>query len=120
MKKIIAYKVLKENGIGLYSASGLGKIIKYKKRGWTNNPKGCGPLAVFKTIEDAHYFYDWTGRRLNRIIYKCEIIRSRFRSLWFFKEFSYFLDGKKKKQSCSKFPGGTLLADKVKLLEEVW
>ncbi len=113
-KKIIAYKVVWENNKIYKSAITLGMITEYKMNKWVFSPKGCGPMAVFKTLKASNAFITRMGLSAFHKIHKCEIIRSKYRSLWFL---TYH--GNKRKIGCSRLPKGTMFANKVKLLERV-
>ncbi len=114
-KKIIAYKVLRNGGNWVFSGTTKGKSIKYNKTRWTRSPKECGPLAVFETFSDAYLFLGSSSYWF--CIYKCEIVRSKYRSLW------YMSDGRVKRKEVNigilQLPKRTMFADKVKLLEKV-
>ena len=95
----------------LESALNIGVIVRYNKKGWTHRPKDCGPLAVFKTVEDARQGFVFSVNDLT--IFKCEIKKSKDKTLW-----TLYMQWRDTMHPYD-LPEGTMLADKVKLLEEV-
>lgn len=76
----------------------------YNRKGKTVRQPGCGPLAVFKRLQDAQNFAYWwvTSARIFVVQYK----RSRARSLWY---------GMSKRVPAQALPDGTDFADWIKL-----
>jgi len=108
------YKVVTEGLDGnLFSYTmECGTFCKYAKNTWTKRPENCGPLAVFNNIKTAVNFLINDSRdgkiKIKYHIYKCYIHESKDTYLW-----------DRDIQWHTRLPPGTVLADKVKLLEEV-
>ena len=110
------YKVVEPiDGLGLTSAvksvSKFGCGIIYKVDKQVEPIKGCGPLAVFATLEAAEDFINFIDvDGVNWVVYKCRYLKSEKHSLW---------DLHGNVSLGSKWPGGTVLADKVILRRRV-
>ena len=95
--------------------------IEYKLNEWVSRRKSEGPLAIFETLAYAKSFYianfgfQYTGAKKRFKIFKCEYIPSYDSNLWYI---TYRFD-LKMILSFLDFPNGTILADKVKLIEEI-
>jgi hypothetical protein len=79
----------------------------YPKGEWVYPNKGCGPLAVFASPEQA---FAWPLSFLNWIV-PCEYVPSKKKHLWSFHE------GGKEVTHLRALPPGTVLADAVRCLE---
>jgi hypothetical protein len=73
-------------------------------------PRGCGPLCVLKDLETANKFKDWVETE-EGVIYECIYMPSNLDYVWVGR-------GGRKSFMEDLFPG-TVLADKVRLTEEV-
>lgn len=85
--------------------------VVYKINKWTRPFPGCGPLAVFDSLELARPF------ALGSHLFQCEYVQSAEYTLWYFDQNSEGRTIKIEKMT-PNLPG-TVLADKVKLLEEI-
>ncbi|KKM61867.1 hypothetical protein LCGC14_1527360 [marine sediment metagenome] len=103
-------KVCRIEGKKLISAFFSGRDVKYKIGGWTKKPKKCGPLAIFDSFDAAVCFFeDYT--LANRKFYLCKYKESEEKHLYL-----RIGDGFLRKFD---LPKGTILANKVKLIEEI-
>lgn len=124
MAKIFGYKVVKKIGRGLYSVlapSGYLRhvdCVRYKLNQWASPNENCGPLATFLRREDAENFIQTPFGR-NGVLYHCEIIPSAEKSMYYIHVES--VDGRQKHtmHTNAGFPKGTVLADKVRLIQKV-
>lgn len=85
-------------------------MVTYGAGSWAKPQLNCGPLSVFKSVEAAKSFMNdyFLSSRLE--IWKCEYIRSHYTKLW-----TPF-----RRSPPQLVPVGTVLADKVKLIEKVY
>lgn len=86
-------------------------VVYYPLREWAEPQLNCGPLCVFRTLQDAQRWYcraKFLPR--NRRIFKCFFEESDETSTW---------EGRICKTKLDLLPHGTALADRVKLIEEV-
>lgn len=109
---MIAYKVVtvfynKKLQVSHLRSANSPLSIKYYKSKSTFRPSFCGPLCVFKTLKDAESFRDV----LFQEIWKCRIRKSKEKWIWYNRKLSYI------HKDC--LPKGTILADKVTLLEKM-
>ena len=89
-----------------------GKTTDYKVGKWTKRPKGCGPLAVFDTYEQAKEFLGYYDDFLQREIYSCKYRRSTDTCFWYTGKHSFT-------STSDGIPDGTVFANRVKLLEQI-
>jgi len=103
---MVAYKVTTD-GRSIYApASG---AVRYALGVTTRRPKGCGPLAVFDTLDHAVAFLvENTYGFPYRAIFECHIRKSQATELW-------TSDG----HTQCLFPKGTILANTVTPLRRV-
>jgi len=82
----------------------------------TERRPGCGPFAVFDTLEHLRDFLNgFDTKEIRRFeVWKCKFVRSTETSLYYITN-----DGWEERISCSDYPIGVIFADKVILLEEV-
>jgi hypothetical protein len=102
VKELIGYKVVGRN-FGSMTRDIRRAGVKYRIKKWVSRRRGCGPLAVFGTLERAINF-----AKINfddYFIYKVKYTESKEHSLWDFNHENCFL------------PEGTLLATSVMLLK---
>jgi hypothetical protein len=105
----IGYKVIVNCLGGHYESVamfGIANVIYFVDK-WVEPRMGNGPLAAFDTFEDAESFSVDTD-----MIFKCKYIPSKEKKLWY-RGVGGRLFAK------GDFPTGTVLADKVMLLEEI-
>ena len=102
MKK--GYKVVRKRTLLSYIINGIGDVLRYKVNKWIKPRKGCGPICIFNTIEDAKKF-----KRDNHTIYECLYERSPEHRVYNGNE----------GESIFHLPRGTILATKVKLLRRI-
>ena len=93
--------------------------VEYVVGKTTTPAPNCGPLAVFDTLRSACLFYYGTKR-----VFKCRIKKSQLKTLWHpwgndYYEFPGDRKGRTDRMHHSDMPPGTILADRVTLLEEV-
>ena len=116
---IVGYKVVTCRGNNnLYSYSGYLKYMStYAVNVVTNRQRGCGPLAVFSTLEAAVRFCCPSPLPPNeKHIYKCEYIPSSERGLWVPAEDEIVrLHPGSIVRHSDKYPPGTVFADAVML-----
>lgn len=113
------FKLVRVEPDGLKSCSEKDRVVVYRVNEWTERPSDCGPLAVFDTLENLMRFVTirgWLRIVLNPlpdgihlVIYTCEIEESKDEYLWTPGRLPMVVN-------C--LPMGTVLADRVKLLEE--
>lgn len=110
MKIKKGYKIVRKGDDGYFSAS-LSVFspgaVEYKVGQWTKPNIGCGPLALFDTKTNAKNFFLFTGPPGK--IFPAEYIPTRKTclSIW-----------KGTVTSKSLLPPGTVLASKIRLMEE--
>ena len=99
------YKVVRRLGDRLESCFHvkLDAVVEYRVGEWTSPNAGCGPLALFDTLEHAIEFNE--KRVPRRSIYKCEYVPSPQR--WLSRGYQ--------SEVWSALPKGTLLANAIKL-----
>ena len=110
---MIGYKVVERRNKKLESVGvlvGFGGGVRYVKNRETKPIRGCGPLAVFRSLRDAMDFWGTTDREWT--VYRCHYTPSRKRAVWnrwnrLFPIKLFWL------------PPGTRLATSVTLLERV-
>ncbi|MCB0448440.1 MAG: hypothetical protein KDD03_13215 [Gelidibacter sp.] len=100
--------------------------IQYKLNTWVEPKIKEAPLMVFRDLKDAELFiYNNALYSPDYKLYKCEIKKSRKKWKWTHPgDLDTVLKAKRAKKKLpsaytSFLPNGTVLADKVKLLEEV-
>ena len=123
----IGYKCVYSNQV-LHSFLGAksmpqGACVKYSTEFYSERPRQkqglCGPLAVFKTFEQALIF---RGPYVNRIqIWLCLYQPSKAKSMWWYKKNWDLRTAKVTRQylRSNDFPMGTQLADFVMLVERM-
>lgn len=87
--------------------------IIYKKNKWVKPTKGCGPAAVFDSIENAKkfmYHFKWFGYP----IFEVEIKESKHKTLWIGDSTT-----KTRRLGTVSSPPGTVFAAAVKVIREV-
>jgi hypothetical protein len=104
MNEKIGYKVCTED---LRSSTCFYASVKYGIGEWVEPRMGNGPLAVFDNFKDAESFSVMDADR----IFRCKYIPSKEKKLWY--------GDCGEEWECRSFLLGTVLADKVMLLEEV-
>jgi len=110
------YKVVRTFKTGkIISAYSDGHIVEYKIGEWVKRPDGCGPLAVFNTLENAKDFVFKGTFGPTRKIFLCEYESSILNYLWC----RYTLQDKKMRREKHLLPIGTQLAERVMLIREV-
>lgn len=100
------YKIVKRDTLNSYIEDG-GSAINYIFNEFVYPHEGCGPLAVFKNLEDAVDFWELDSYAC---IYECEFVESIKKMLWF-----PLVNGVIHYKTC-EFPDGTYFADSVKIL----
>lgn len=108
---MMGYKVVSGDDDKIrYSASDLGVQLTYKIG--KNTKRKFGPLAVFSQLAPAIQFASWP----DRTVWKCQYSKSKGKRLW-------YLNNNFVKIYNDNLPLGlpdcTVLADSVKLLEEI-
>ena len=102
--------VLRSSGITEHE--GLSRI--YRRDGWTYPHERCGPLAVFEDIENANEFAarykGWKGSSYEYEVWECEYTPSTDKNMWTWMD---------EPPSPDSIPDGTVLADGVRLTEQV-
>jgi hypothetical protein len=114
MKEMFAYKVIREKNGKLYSGwiCNFNAVTEYKIGKWTGRRRGCGPLGTFKRLKNAKEFiYECAP---NSTIYKCYIKISKYKNFWYTMEKTNYCVN----SDSSTLPRGTILADKVMLLNK--
>ena len=105
MKKYeTGYKVVKKQSLVSAIIQGKDCALQYKVNKWIKSRKGCGPLCVFNTIENAKDF-KWD----NQTIYECLYEKSNEHKV-------YCGNGER---SIFSLPQGTILATKVELIRRI-
>lgn len=122
MKTKIGYKVVSPtlSSFIISHISGCGKYhVKYKVGEWVFPNNVNMPLMIFENHKDAKDFKNCES--FSGWIYKCEYVKSKKKWGWCLGYIDDVLNAKKqrKKIYLRKLPKGTILADKVKLLEMV-
>lgn len=107
-----AIKVCRMENEKLVSAFNDGYVVAYERGKWTKRPKGCGPLAVFDTMESAEDFVIGECMSHDRKFLCCKYKPSK-------EEFLYKIYRDGSVQQSFHTPTGTMFADKVKILEKV-
>jgi len=82
----------------------------YRYDEWTKRKDGFGPLALFETRVQAENYICTGFNRHNKRIVECEYTRSVDNALWTINEYGYI-------DTLKYLPPGTILADKIKVLE---
>lgn len=106
---MIHYKVLSNpdvdgGGSWCYNSTG---AARYRNGLTTNRKQNCGPLATFKTFEDAAFFLlTQSNSRAHFAIHECTIDPSTDKDLWCPNQAGVV---------AGKLPQGTILADSVTL-----
>ena len=98
------YKVVKKRSLVSAIMMWTGNELQYKINEWIKPKKGCGPLCVFNTIEDAKNF-KWS----DHIIYECLYEKSLEHKVYIGNEVKTIFD----------LPQGTVLATKVQLIRRI-
>jgi len=111
-EELIGYKVclFDSNFLVLVSAT-FNKDIWYKFNVWVSKKFLCGPLAIFGNIEDSKEWVKKLGFPRHFKIIKCKYFKSKETYLYH-KTYSI-------RMHIDDAPKGTILADKVMLLEEI-
>lgn len=108
----IGYKVVMlycpEKGV-FVSATTWGRPVRYEVNKITRRPLGCGPLSVFDISRAAKSFAWELSKWYSLCVFRCNYLESQDTTLW---TPHYSFDRE-------ELPGYTVLADKVKLLEEL-
>lgn len=126
----IAFKVCRLIDGELISATDCGELTKYALNSPTRPNRGCGPLALFETLEQAKNFVQQernsgtSGQAAyNYQIFKCVYTPSTYTALWPYRplktEFIYYGDPKTHLRVIQRYAPGAILADEVTLLEQV-
>ena len=113
----IGYKIVRIISlVGFKSATNIGKEVDYFVGIPTDRPPFCGPLTVFDSLFAARQFYEESKKvDVPYTIFRCEYEESFDMSVW-----NGEIDGNHlypRPLHC--LPFGTLLANKITLLEEV-
>jgi len=98
------FKVVKKQSLVSAIIQGKDCTLQYKVNKWIKSRKGCGPLCVFNTIENAKDF-KWD----NHTIYECLYEKSNEHKVYCGNE----------ERSIFSLPQGTVLATKVKLIRRI-
>jgi hypothetical protein len=121
----IGYKIVRRENGGYYSyiidREKYFGTVEYKVGEWVEPRDGCGPLAVFETLEDAREFLAGPYKHVESCTFKCKYEQSLQQEMRCYS--IYFLDPFQRgylEQCMTLFsaPEGSVLADKVMLLEE--
>lgn len=111
MRKKKHYKIVQVFGDTLWSYTGRAPFgnTEYSPNKDSFREEGCGPLAVFKSLEDCKAFLriDWGGK-LQHQVWECEIDESFDDCLWIKDSYGFFGS-----------PDGTVFADVVRLTKFV-
>lgn len=122
----IYYKIVASGADGEYQSCIMQKpnagCHTYSVGEWTHRKPGkipgkrrrkFGPLTVFNTVENARRFCtDTISMPVGSPIFKCHIRKSRVKSVW-------VCSGHTSREKMTWLPYGTVLAEAVKLIEEV-
>lgn len=110
------FKVISKVDYKLYSfLERKGYRIRYHRSKFESPLNKNGPLAVFKHYDDAIEFLEYWKDRTDLVIYSCVFERSKRTKQYINKydEGGWWLI------TNGTFPDGTVLADRVKLMEQV-
>ena len=106
--KVVSYELLAPRYFS-YTRLLFKDSVEYKINEWTQPKQGCGPLAVFKNIDEAIKFQ---ARQTHAFkIFKCFYVPSEYEGLWTTESKQIIRD-----KYC---PLNTDFADAVYLIEEV-
>lgn len=87
--------------------------VEYKPNEWIHPNQGCGPLAVFNTMENLMKFVSFFyGLIEPSEIWECEYEPSEKKRMYMNDKYERYL-------TLGNAPEGTVLADKVKLTKKV-
>lgn len=116
---MIVYKVVKELGAGGWESAFCNGFPCRYGTGLVARPQiGHGPLAAFRTLEDAWRFYrnSCLGKVGHRVIFRAEAepAGKRVKNLWY-----QLFSRREVNKGIDSLPEGTVLCSSITLLEEV-